>query len=124
MSKAEGAAAVEDFLPLSRVDFLILLVLTDGDRHGYGIVKEIADRTEGRVQLLPGNLYAVTNRLMRGGLVERAPEEAREDSGDRRRRYYRITPLGRRTLAAEASAMRSLVTQAAVRDLLERESQG
>jgi len=124
MSEADGTAALDDVLPLSRVDFLVLLVLTDGDRHGYGIVKEIIDRTDGSVQLLPGNLYAVMNRLMRGGLVERAPEDPREDSEDQRRRYYRVTPFGRKALAAEASAMKSLVREAAARDLLETEAGG
>jgi DNA-binding PadR family transcriptional regulator len=124
MTEAEGKAAVDDFLPLSRVDFLVLLVLTDGDMHGYGIVKEIGDRTEGKVQLLPGNLYSVMNRLMKGGLVMRAPERSEQDSGTRRRRYYRTTPFGLQTLAAEASAMRSLVREAAARDLLEVEAGG
>jgi DNA-binding PadR family transcriptional regulator len=124
MNEVEGAAAVDELLPLSRVDFLVLLVLTDGDRHGYGIVKEIIERTEGGVRLLPGNLYAVMNRLMRGHLVERVPEERREDSEDRRRRYYRITQFGQKALAAEASAMRSLVREAAARDLLETEAAG
>lgn len=118
MTETEGTMRVGDLLPLSRVDFLVLLVLTDGDRHGYGIVREIAGRTEGRIQPLPGNLYAVMNRLMKSGLVTRAPEESQQDHEDRRRRYYRITPLGQRVLAAEASAMRSLVREAAARDLL------
>ena len=118
MTETEGTMRVGDLLQLSRVDFLVLLVLTDGDRHGYGIVREIAGRTEGRIQPLPGNLYAVMNRLMKSGLVTRAPEESQQDREDRRRRYYRITPLGQRVLAAEASAMRSLVREAAARDLL------
>lgn len=124
MTDGKGTMTIDDFLPLSRVDFLVLLVLTDGDRHGYGIVKEIGERTEGTVQLLPGNLYAVMNRLMKGGLVERAQEEEQEDAENRRRRYYRITHFGQRTLAAEAAAMRSLVREAAARDLLETEAGG
>jgi len=124
MTEGDRGTAIHDLLPLSRVDFLILLVLTDGDRHGYGIVKEIGDRTAGSVQLLPGNLYAVMNRLMRTGLVVRTPKGSRKASEDQRRRYYRITPLGQQTLAAEASAMRSLLQEAAVRDLLETDAGG
>ena len=113
---------IDDLLPLSRVDFLVLLVLTDGERHGYGIVKEIEDRTEGRVQPLPGNLYAVMRRLMESGLVERAPGEAKSDSESRKRRYYQITDMGRQVLAADAAMMRSLVGEAAARDLIEGEA--
>ncbi|MFG1690735.1 PadR family transcriptional regulator [Gemmatimonadota bacterium] len=122
MTKAEGATRVDDFLPLSRVDFLVLLVLTDGDRHGYGIVMEIGERTEGRIQLLPGNLYSVMNRLTKSGLVDRAPEDPQRDPENRRRRYYRITPLGQRALAAEASDLSTLVQEAAARDLLKTET--
>ena len=122
MSDSEGTSHLDDFLPLSRVDFLVLLVLTDGDRHGYGIVMEIGERTRGRIQLLPGNLYSVMNRLMKWGLIERALEDPERDPENRRRRYYRITPLGRRALAAEASELRTLVQEAAARDLLETET--
>ncbi|MCK5651777.1 MAG: helix-turn-helix transcriptional regulator [Gemmatimonadetes bacterium] len=122
MSARERPNRIDDLLPLSRVDFLVLLVLTDGERHGYGIVKEIEDRTEGKVQPLPGNLYAVMRRLMESGLVERAPNEAGSDSESRNRRYYQIADLGRRVLAADAAMMRSLVGEAAARDLIEGEA--
>lgn len=119
MSESTRPDRIDDLLPLSRVDFLVLLVLTDGERHGYGIVKEIEDRTEGKVQPLPGNLYAVMRRLMESGLVTRAPTEAGPDPEGRKRRYYRITDTGRRVLAADAAMMRSLVSEAAARDLIE-----
>ena len=122
MSNSKRPDRIDDLLPLSRVDFLVLLVLTDGERHGYGIVKEIEDRTEGRVQPLPGNLYAVMRRLMESGLVERAPGEAESDSESRKRRYYQITDMGRQVLAADAAMMRSLVGEAAARDLIEGEA--
>lgn len=124
MTEPEDTPGIDELLPLSRVDFLVLLVLTDGDRHGYGIVKEIGERTDGRVQPLPGNLYAVMRRLMESDLVVRAPEDTAGDSETQKRRYYRITPRGRQVLAAEASAMRSLVQEAAARDLLESEVVG
>lgn len=101
---------IERELPLKPVDFHILLVLTDGDRHGYGIVKEIEDRTDGALRLEPGNLYRYVKRLVEIGAVERAERRAVE--GHERRRYYRVTALGRRLLAAEADRMRSLVDAA------------
>ena len=119
MSESKRRDSIDDLLPLSRVDFLVLLVLTDGERHGYGIVKEIEDRTEGKVQPLPGNLYAVMRRLMESGLVTRAPSGSGSDSEGRKRRYYQITDTGRRVLAADAAMMRSLVSEAAARDLIE-----
>ena len=122
MTQTEDSTPVDDLLPLSRVDFLVLLVLTDGACHGYGIVKEIGHRTDGKLQILPGNLYAVMNRLMNSGLVIRAPVESQQDSDNRRRGHYQITPFGQRALAAEASALRSLVQQPAVSDLLEAEA--
>jgi DNA-binding PadR family transcriptional regulator len=124
MIEPEDTRGIDDLLPLSRVDFLVLLVLTDGDRHGYGIVKEIADRTEGTVKPLPGNLYAVMRRLMESGLVERTPEEDDQDPGKSKRRNYRITRMGRQVLTAEAAAMRSLVREVAARNLLESEAAG
>ena len=122
MSERERPNRIDDLLPLSRVDFLVLLVLTDGERHGYGIVKEIEDRTEGKVQPLPGNLYAVMRRLMESGLVTRAPDGSDSEPESRNRRYYQITDMGRRVLAADAAMMRSLVGEAAARDLIEGEA--
>ena len=102
-------------LPLRPVDFHILLVLTDGDLHGYGLVKEIEARSEGRVRLEPGNLYRYLSRLVDHAMVEPAERRAAADSPDERRRYYRVTPFGRRVLAAEAMRMRTLVAAAAAR---------
>jgi DNA-binding PadR family transcriptional regulator len=108
-----GSARFDELLPLKPIDFHILLVLMDGDLHGYGIVKEIEDRSEGRIRLEPGNLYRYVRRLVDEGLVVPA---ARRDvpsdggaAGGARRRDYRVTPLGREVLRAEAMRMRSLV---------------
>lgn len=98
-----------DALPLKPVEVHVLLVLAEGERHGYGIVKEIEVRSEGRVRLEPGNLYRHVRRLADAGWV--APAERRsvdDDDASRRRRYYRITSEGRRVLAAEAARMRRL----------------
>lgn len=102
---------LDDHLPLKAVDFHILLVLTDrGAMHGYGMVREIEERSEGRVRLEPGNLYRYIRRLVDSGLVELA-EPRRVVEGDRRR-DYRVTALGRRVLAADVGRMRGLIQAA------------
>ena len=110
-----SALDVDATLPLRPVDFHILLVLTDGELHGYGIVKEIEARSEGRIRLEPGNLYRYVRRLVEGGMAEPAERKASVDTSDERRRYYRVTPFGRRVLAAEAMRMRTLVAAAEAR---------
>jgi DNA-binding PadR family transcriptional regulator len=106
---------VEQMLPLKPVDFLVLLVLERGERHGYGIVQDVEVETEGSVRLVPGNLYAVLHRLMEAGLLEEAPRREEEDE---RRRNYRLTGRGRQVLAAEAERMRELVRLAESRRIL------
>jgi len=106
-------------IPLRPVEFLVLLVLADGERHGYGIVQDIRDRTDGKVKLLPGNLYAVLRRLMDSGLLAEASRRPAEDLEDQRRRYYRITKLGERVLSADAERMKALVQQVEARNLIE-----
>ena len=109
---------LDDLLPLRPVEFLVLLVLTDEQRHGYGIVQSMAERTDGKLKLLPGNLYAVLRRLMESGLLVESSRRPAEDLDDQRRRYYRITKLGEDVLAADAKRMRSLVQQVEARNLL------
>ena len=109
----------ESLIPLRPVEFLVLLVLADGERHGYGIVQDIRDRTDGKVKLLPGNLYAVLRRLMDSGLLAEASRRPAEDLEDQRRRYYRITKLGERVLSADAERMKALVQQVEARNLIE-----
>jgi DNA-binding PadR family transcriptional regulator len=109
---------IDELLPLRPVEFLVLLVLADDERHGYGIVQDIADRTDGKVKLLPGNLYAVLRRLMESGLLAESSRRPAEDLDDQRRRYYCITKLGERVLTADAERMKSLVQQVEARDLL------
>ncbi len=107
-----------ELLPLRPVEFLVLLVLADGERHGYGIVQDITERTDGTVKLLPGNLYAVLRRLMECGLLVEAARRPAADLEDQRRRYYRITKAGQKVLAADAARMKDLVQQVESRNLL------
>lgn len=111
---------VRDFLPLKPIDFELLLALDTEDRHGYGLVQAIAAHTGGLVVLDPGNLYRVIKRLLADGLVEEAePRDASDASGERRR-YYRLTTLGGRVLAADIDRLRARVTAPDVRTAAKR----
>ena len=99
-------------LPLRPVEALILTMLATGERHGYAIRQEIIDHTGGKVELEAGNLYRYIRRLEEEGLLE--PSSRRLAAGeDPRRVYYRMTPFGRRVLAAELHRMRALIELAA-----------
>jgi DNA-binding PadR family transcriptional regulator len=91
-------------LPLKPVELELLLALADEERHGYGLVQAISERTDGLLTLDPGNLYRVIKRLLAEGLVAEAGQRSAPDEGGERRRYYRITPLGGR-VSAELSAV-------------------
>jgi len=97
--------------PLKSADFHILLVLADGPRHGYGIMKEAETESGGAVRLEIGSLYRVLARLLDAGLIEDA-------NTDERRHYYRISRLGRRVLKAEAERLAGLVDLVRARRLL------
>ena len=108
------------FLPLKPVDLQLLLALAEEELHGYGLVQTIADRTDGLVTLEPGNLYRVIKRLLADGLVAESDRRAVAELHDERRRYYRLTALGGRVLAAEIRRLQTLVTSPTVRALVRR----
>jgi DNA-binding PadR family transcriptional regulator len=108
----------DEFLPVKPVDLMVLMTLARGERHGYGIVSDIAEQTDGRIQLVPGNLYAVIRRLVADGLIEEARKRPAPDLDDRRRRYYVITGIGRRVVAAEARRLKGLIGLAESMDLI------
>jgi DNA-binding PadR family transcriptional regulator len=100
-----------DLLPLTAALFHVLVSLADDDRHGYAIVKAVAARTDGAVALGTGTLYAIVKRALAEGLVaESSRRPARAD--DPRRRYYRLTPFGRRVVAAETTRLERMVAAA------------
>lgn len=102
-----------DLLPLSPVALNILLALADAERHGYGIMLEVRERTGGRVRLGPGTLYGAIKRLKDAGVIEEAGERAdAEDGGDERRCYYRLTGFGGQVLSAEVERLDDLVRTA------------
>lgn len=122
MSATTGAeSAPRDFLPLTPNFFEILLTLSLGEAHGYAIMRQVEERTGGTVRLLPGTMYRAFYRLEELGLIEEA--EARPDPrlDDERRRYYRLTTLGRQVAAAEAERLAEAVRTARSSDLLPRE---
>jgi DNA-binding PadR family transcriptional regulator len=96
-------------LPLAPAVFHILLALADGDAHGYRIRAEVIERSNGALKLDPGSLYRLIARLSADGLIDEAPGRPKADEDDERRRYYRLTPLGKRVLAAETERMAALV---------------
>src|SRR5271169_2722896 len=99
----------EAFLPLKTQWFHILLSLAGGEQHGYGIMQEVLNRTTGKVRLWPATLYGSIKRLVEAGLIEKSDERPAPESDDARRRYYRLTALGRRVLGAECERLEELV---------------
>lgn len=99
----------EAMLPLTPAVFHILLALVDGERHGYGIMQEIATRTEGSVRMGPGTLYGSIKRMLADGLIMESGERPDAALDDERRRYYRLTDLGQRVVRAEAVRLAQLV---------------
>lgn len=102
----------ESLLPLPNAVFHILVSLATLDRHGYSIMQEVAARTGGKVQLSPATLYSSIRRMLEQGLIEELGESPDPSSTDERRRYYRLTPLGRRAAAAEVERLSGLLDQA------------
>jgi DNA-binding PadR family transcriptional regulator len=99
----------ENFLPLKPHWFHVLLSLDGQEQHGYGIMQEVLDRTGGKVRLWPATLYGTLKRLMDADLIEESTARPTPAEDDARRRYYRLTPLGRRVLAGESARLEDLV---------------
>jgi DNA-binding PadR family transcriptional regulator len=112
---AISAKSVEEFLPLSLPVFHMLLSLTEGERHGYALKREILQRTDKRVNLGSGALYGTINKMLEQELIVESDERPDPHLDDERRRYYRITPLGRRVVRAEVARLRALIQLAEVR---------
>jgi DNA-binding PadR family transcriptional regulator len=106
-------------LSLRRVEFHILLSLAAGERHGYGIIQDIAARGESAVPDV-GTMYRALARMVDQGLIESADRRPAPDAGDERRNYYRITPLGVKSARAEARRLETLMRAARIGGLLAR----
>src|SRR5262245_7518963 len=99
----------QSFLPLKPQWFHILLALAGGEQHGYGIMQEVLERTGGKLRLWPATLYGSIKRLIEAELIEESDERPAPELDDARRRYYRLTALGRRVLDAECERLQDLV---------------
>jgi len=118
---AEGQMSARDpheLLPLTHVTYHVLLSLADEDRHGYGIIKEVAGRTGGRIELETGTLYAALKRYRDDRLIEVAPKSTRPPDEDSRRRAYRLTAFGRQVLRAESERLAELLDVAVEKKVL------
>jgi DNA-binding PadR family transcriptional regulator len=110
----------QDLLPLTPPVFHILLALADEERHGYGIMQDVARQTDDALQLGPGTLYGCLKRMLAAQLVEESDERPDPALDDQRRRYYRMTGLGHRVVRAEAQRLANAVLAARSKRLLDR----
>jgi DNA-binding PadR family transcriptional regulator len=108
----------QDMLPLTPAVFHILLALGDGEKHGYGIMQEVAAITEGAMRMGPGTLYGTIKRMLEAGLIEESDERPDPTLDDERRRYYRLTAFGERVTRAEANRLSALLNVAQSKRLM------
>lgn len=113
-------SSLAPLLPLPPAWFHLLLALTHRERHGYALMQDVAAESGGRIRLGPGTLYGALKRLLTLGLLEESGRRPDPDLDDQRRRYYRLTPFGRRVLGAEAARHASLVRLAQSKRVLSR----
>lgn len=109
---------------LSPVALSILLALKESEKHGYAILLAVAERTQGKVNLLPGTLYNLLKRMLDDGWIEELDERPDPELDDERRRYYRLTGLGERIAVQEAERMQTLVNMARQSGLLAAQDGG
>src|SRR5438105_3453017 len=114
------ATAPQNFVPLTPPVFHILLALTDEERHGYGIMQDVARQTNDALQLGPGTLYGCLKRMLAAGFIAESDERPDPELDDERRRYYRMTDFGHRAVRAEAQRLAEAVSAARSRRLLGR----
>ena len=109
----------DELLPLTPAVFHIQLALADQPKHGYGIMKAVEELTGGKTSMGPGTLYGTLKRMLKAGLIEETGEQPDPALDAERRRYYRLTPFGRRVLKAEVARLAGLLAVARARRLLE-----
>ena len=109
-------------IPMTPAGYQILLSLADRDRHGYGIMQEVDERTDGEIRLGPGTLYRTIKRLRKAGLIEASEISESKAEDDDRRRFYRITASGRKMLEDEARRLARLVAQAETKRVIDATS--
>ena len=107
-------------MALRPIEFHILLALAAAERHGYSILQEVAELTEGELTIEPGTLYRALHRMLKDGWVVESGRRPAADVDDERRKYYRLTPFGRRLAMAEADRLARLLAVARQQGLLTR----
>jgi DNA-binding PadR family transcriptional regulator len=110
---------IHELLPLTPTVFHILLALADQERHGYGIMQEVMAMTQNQVRMGPGTLYGSIKRMLKANLIEESDERPDPELDDERRRYYRLTGLGRQVLVAEAQRLSTLIGVAQAKRVLD-----
>ena len=109
----------DNLLPMTPAVFNILLALADGEKHGYAIMLEVEDSTQGAVKMGPGTLYGSIKRMLASGVIEETDERPDPDMDDERRRYYRLSGLGQRALRLEAERLERQVRVARLKQVLD-----
>ena len=109
---------LEELLPLPPPVFHILIALADGERHGYAIMRDVAERTRGGLRMSPGTLYGSIKRMLEQGLIEEVQRRGPAAGDDERRRYYRLTRTGRRAAEGEATRLSDVLKAARAHGLL------
>jgi len=109
-----------DFLPLTPAVLHILLALTDGEQHGYAVAQAVEELTDGTVRMGPGTLYGSIGRMVASGLIEESTRPRGRANDDERRRFYRMTALGRRVLESETDRLARVVAVARAKNVLRR----
>ena len=105
-------ARIKDLLPLRPAIFHILVVLAEGERHGYAIKQEVEKRTDGVVKMGPGTLYESIQRMLDRGLVQESSSRPQPEADQAQRRYYRLSKFGREVLQAEVARLGAIVDEA------------
>lgn len=118
MTRKPVEQQVQRFIPLKTQWFHVLLTLASGEQHGYGIMQEVLNRTHGKVRLWPATLYGSIKRLIEAELIEESNKRPAPEEDDARRRYYRLTALGRSVLEAECDRLQELVRSIRVKQLV------
>jgi DNA-binding PadR family transcriptional regulator len=108
----------EEMLPLTPAVLHIMLALVDGERHGYGIMQEIAQRSGGKMRMGPGTLYGSLKRMIEDGLIEESGERPDSALDDERRRYYRLNSFGQRVISAEIRRLEQIIQVAHAKHLV------
>ena len=110
-----ATSAPDEHLPLTPAVSHILLALADGEKHGYAIMREVEELSDGTITMGPGTLYGSIKRMLGAGLIEETEDRPDPELDDQRRRYYRLTGLGERVLSAEMTRLEAMVQAAAAK---------